>query len=52
MSEGTEEVDNRYILIQKFYVYQNFSTTVNGDVNTKGDAAIGKGASIEKKSFI
>jgi hypothetical protein len=48
----TDLRNERYIPIRVFYVYQDFSTTVNGDVNTKGDAAIGEGASIEKKSII
>lgn len=52
-SKGTiQQGDKRYILVQNFYVYQNFSTTINGDVNTKGDVAIGEGASIEKKSSL
>jgi hypothetical protein len=46
------EKDDRYIPVNIFYVYQNYSTNVNGDINTKGDAAIGEGASIEKKSSI
>ena len=53
MSEATSERgDYRYIPINVFYVYQDFSTTVDSDVNTKGDAAIGKGASIETKKLI
>lgn len=30
-----------------FNVYQDFSTTLTGNVNTKGDTIIGGGASIE-----
>lgn len=53
MYEAERELeDDRYIPVRVFYVYQDFSTTINGDVNTKGDAAIGEGASIEKKSII
>ncbi len=48
----TDLRNERYIPITVFNVYQDFSTTVNGDINTKGDAAIGEGASIEKKSII
>lgn len=48
----TDFENERCIPIKVFYVYQDFSTTVNGDVNTKGDAAIGEGASIEKKKLI
>lgn len=48
----TDLRNERYIPITVFNVYQDFSTTVNGDVNTEGDSAIGKGASIEKKKLI
>ncbi len=48
----TDFENERYIPITVFNVYLDSSTTVNGDVNTKGDAAIGEGASIEKKKLI
>ena len=32
--------------------YQDLSTTIKGDVNIKGDGAIGEGASIDKKSIV
>ncbi|AKB64932.1 hypothetical protein [Methanosarcina mazei] len=48
----TDLKDERYIPITVFYVYQDYSTNITGDVNTKGDAAIGEGANIEKKSII
>lgn len=42
----------RYIPIKVLNVYLDSSTTVNGDVNIKGDGIIGEGANIEKKSII
>lgn len=48
----TDLQGERYIPITVLNVYQDFSTTVNGNVNTEGDAAIGKGASIETKKLI
>lgn len=49
MEDTTEQGNNRHIHTQ--LLYQDFSTTVNGNVNTKGDAAIGGDANIEKKKL-
>lgn len=48
----TDLIDERYIPVTVFHVYQDHSTNIVGDVNIKGDAAIGKGVKIEKKSLI
>jgi hypothetical protein len=43
---------DRDIPINRFYVYQDFSTSISGDVEISGDGAIGDGAKIEKKSIL
>lgn len=47
----TDVGNDREIPINVLYVYQDLSTNVNGDVITKGDAAIGGDANIEKKKL-
>lgn len=46
-SESDQDIPIKFL-----YVYQDFSTLINGDVEISGDGAIGEGSKIEKKSII
>ena len=53
MSKSIIEQGNEgYIPKEALVIYLDYSTTVNGDVNAKGNVAIGEGASIETKKLI
>lgn len=54
LEEITYEVNKLYdgyqdIPTKVFYVYQDYSTIISGDVQIKGDGVIGDGSTIEKK---
>ena len=54
LEEIATEVDDLYsecdeIPLKVFYVYQDYSTIISGDVKIKGDGVIGDGSTIEKK---
>jgi hypothetical protein len=53
MSKHEAELGNKdYTPKEVLLVYMDYSTNVNGNVDIKGDGAVGEGAKIEKKSII
>jgi hypothetical protein len=48
----TEQGNKEYILKEALFVYNDYSTNINGNVDIKGDGAVGEGAKIKKKSIV